>query len=194
MSEENSINRAKNREKTKEDIMEMLYFIISGFPPNSVETPKRNKQLWTLLIQEIRKALYISDKGYRDSALKQYNEIMSRITVLEKKIGGLESKPRWCACGDEILILGDKCETCKFLEEEGVESYFNKAEPPADIKICDLDGDFNCGAFQDQKADLIDEVIEDLKQIKERVKKTRTIRTEDIAPFIRKWQARRERK
>ena len=25
---------------------------------------------------------------------------------------------RWCSCGDEILIEGDKCEVCKFMKEE----------------------------------------------------------------------------
>jgi hypothetical protein len=31
-----------------------------------------------------------------------------------------EESTRWCACGDEILIEGDKCEVCKFMEEEQI--------------------------------------------------------------------------
>ena len=30
-------------------------------------------------------------------------------------------KKRWCGCGDEILIDGDVCEVCKFMEDENIE-------------------------------------------------------------------------
>ena len=33
-------------------------------------------------------------------------------TIIKKR------RTKWCGCGDEILIEGDKCETCKFMEEE----------------------------------------------------------------------------
>lgn len=35
-----------------------------------------------------------------------------------KAIQSENKKIRWCSCGDEILIPGDKCEVCKFIEEQ----------------------------------------------------------------------------
>ena len=39
------------------------------------------------------------------------------------------SEIRWCSCGDEILIEGDKCEVCKFMEDvDGIKRPYYASE------------------------------------------------------------------
>ena len=83
--------------------------------------------------------------------LKKYNTIEAVLKEffeandLKMWSDKLEGEPRWCECGDEILIEGDLCETCKFMEEEqdaepydysDIKSIYLKNKLIADLYLC----------------------------------------------------------
>lgn len=55
--------------------------------------------------------------GVVDLVFWRFAESHTNYLELLEEMKNKEST-KWCACGDEILIEGDKCEVCKFMEEE----------------------------------------------------------------------------
>ena len=70
--------------------------------------------------EEIDKIINILDDSLdevADNLMISYNvDTDYLLEIFEKNLK--EQYTRWCACGDEILIEGDKCEVCKFMEGE----------------------------------------------------------------------------